>query len=153
MITMNKINSSSDDENKNMTVSKQNVTEISKILKDLLSKAYAPYSNVYVSAIAIMQDNQYYTGINIENMSFTPSICAERCAIFKAISENRYRFKELHLMSSTKKALYPCGVCLQVMSEFFKKSTPIVIYDYSGKEVTRKMFKELFPSPMSKDNL
>lgn len=136
----------------NEKINHQNIEQITQILKDLLSKTYAPYSNINVSALAITTENNYYTGVNIENMSFTPSICAERCAIFKAVSENHYHFKELHLMSSTKKALYPCGVCLQVMSEFFKNSTPIIIYDYNGKEIARKMFKELFPAPMSKDN-
>lgn len=120
-------------------------------LQNLLKKAYAPYSNVFVSAIVITNDNKKYSGVNIENASFSPSICAERCAIFKAIFEGQKNaISELHLMSSTIKPLYPCGVCLQVMSEFFNPKTEIFIYDFKGKLFDVKSLESLLPFRITK---
>lgn len=134
-------------------MTKKITNDFNQELKNLLNQCYAPYSKIYVSAIVVMKNKQLYSGINIENSTFTPSICAERCAIFKAISEEKkpLEFKELHLMSSTKQPLYPCGVCLQVMSEFFQPETPIFIYSYDKKIVNKKLLKELLPFAVTKE--
>ena len=130
-----------------------NQNQIVEKLNKLLEISYAPYSAVKVSALIITKNNQLYSGINIENMSFTPSICAERCAIFKAISENEkpQNFLALHLKSTTKKPLYPCGVCLQVMNEFFNKDTTIFIYDKNNQLFDSKKVYELLPKPTTID--
>ncbi len=121
--------------------------QIVENLQHLLTKSYAPYSKVNVSAIVVMTNNVEYFGINIENAAFSTTICAERCAIFKAISEDQgvNQFRALHLMSSPTKPLYPCGVCLQVMSEFFDSQTPIFIYDKDGKLINEQKLSELLP--------
>ncbi len=100
--------------------------------KELLQKAiearrmaYAPYSHYKVGACLLCADGSLYSGCNIENSAFGPSICAERTAIFKAVSEGKRDFLSIAIAGGEENALedklstaYPCGVCRQVMSEF-----------------------------------
>ena len=99
-------------------------------LKDNLNNSYSPYSNFKVSAIVVTKDNKYFAGVNIENKSFGGTICAERVAILKAISEGHKEFKEIHILGSEK--AYPCFICRQTFTEFFDKDTKIFIYDIDG---------------------
>ncbi len=104
-----------------------------KIKQDLLQKAreaaeqaYAPYSGFYVGAALLAEDGSIYTGCNVENASFGAGICAERNALFHAISEGKRRFTAIAVTGGTKKEesigfceiCYPCGICLQALSEF-----------------------------------
>lgn len=124
-----------------------------KKLDLLLKKAYAPYSKVKVSAIVETNDGQEYHGINIENATFTPTICAERNAIFQAIiaGSKKGDFKALHLTASTTNVLNPCGVCQQVMAEFFKPETKIYLWKNNKSKVLT--FKELMPFQVQKKDL
>ena len=81
--------------------------------------SYAPYSNFRVGAALLCEDGTVFTGCNIENASYGATICAERCAIAKAVSEGRRRFKMLAIAASGGEAL-PCGICRQVLAEFGK---------------------------------
>ena len=104
-------------------------------LNKLLNNSYSPYSNYKVCAIVVTNDNKEFFGVNIENASYGATICAERVAIFNAISSG-YRkndFKELHIASSGKPPL-PCMLCRQVFTEFFTKDTKIFIYTDEVKE-------------------
>lgn len=80
--------------------------------------AYAPYSDFKVGAALLTADGIVYIGCNIENSSYSATICAERVAISKAISEGKRDFVKLAIASDTKDYTYPCGVCRQVISEF-----------------------------------
>ncbi len=86
--------------------------------KEAKERAYAPYSNFKVGAVVESESGKIYTGSNIENSSFGLSICAERVAIFKAVSDGETKFKRLAVVADTKDPVSPCGACRQVMAEF-----------------------------------
>ncbi len=90
-------------------------------------RAYAPYSHFWVGAALLCQDGSVYLGCNIENSAYGPTVCAERTAIFKAISEGASDFAAIAIVGGGQDVpeeslapIYPCGVCRQVMSEFCK---------------------------------
>ncbi len=85
---------------------------------EMIEMAYAPYSHFRVGAAVECDDGTVYTGCNIENAAFTPTNCAERTAIFKAVSEGRRRFRRIAVAAETDGFTPPCGVCRQVMAEF-----------------------------------
>ena len=123
-------------------------------LLELLNKSYAPYSNFKVSAILETTDNNIYTGVNIENASYGATVCAERVAIFKAVSEG-YRkgeFKRLHVMVDSPKISSCCFMCRQVISEFFNNDTEIIIYNNKGEYKTYTK-EELCPLPFDSEDL
>ena len=123
-------------------------------LLELLNKSYAPYSNFRVSAIIETTDNNIYTGVNIENASYGASVCAERVAIFKAVSEG-YRkgdFKRLHVMVDSPKISSCCFMCRQVISEFFNNDTEIILYNNKGEYKTYTKEK-LCPLPFDSEDL
>ncbi|MCX5781915.1 MAG: cytidine deaminase [Elusimicrobia bacterium] len=88
--------------------------------KNAMKKSYSPYSRFRVGAALMINENKIYTGTNIENASYGLAICAERVAIFKALSEGEKKFKAIAVIPDSKDFCYPCGACLQVMSEFNK---------------------------------
>ena len=123
--------------------------------KEAMMKAYAPYSNFYVGAAYLMEDGTIFSGCNIENASYGAANCAERTAIFKAISEGRRDFKALALCGGPKgqveKPCYPCGICRQVINEFCDKDMEIVVGTKDGYEVTT--LAELLPHSFSSEDL
>lgn len=98
---------------------------------ETMANAYAPYSGYKVGAALLTADGKVYTGCNIENASYTPTVCAERTAIFKAVSEGERDFVMLAVCGGKdgqlSGAFPPCGVCRQVMAEFCPKDMPILI--------------------------
>src|SRR5690554_2545442 len=88
-------------------------------------KAHVPYSNFRVGAALITDDGKVFTGCNIEISSYSPTICAERTAIFKAISEGHKKIKAIAVVGDSDFTC-PCGVCRQVIREFGKDATIIV---------------------------
>ena len=103
--------------------------------------AYAPFSKFEVGAAVLTADGKLFTGCNIENASYGLTICAERVAIFKAVSEGYRKFKALAVVTSD--CSYPCGACLQVMAEFAPNLTVIIS---NGKSKTKILqLKELLP--------
>lgn len=123
-------------------------------LLELLNKSYAPYSKFRVSAIVETTDNNIYTGVNIENASYGATVCAERVAIFKAVSEG-YRkgdFKRLHVMVDSPKISSCCFMCRQVISEFFNNDTEIILYNNKGEYKTYTKEK-LCPLPFDSEDL
>ena len=87
-------------------------------------KTYSPYSHFGVGAALLCEDGAIYEGCNIENASYGLTNCAERTAIFKAVSEGRTKFKGLAVVADTEGPCAPCGACRQVMGEF---NIPIII--------------------------
>lgn len=104
--------------------------------------AYAPYSGFRVGAAVLGKDNRVYRGCNIENVSFGATCCAERTAIFKAVSEGQRDFKAIAVVSDAERPIFPCGICRQVMVEF--RIPTIIVGDGMGqyKEYT---LEELMP--------
>ncbi|MCP3025896.1 cytidine deaminase [Halobacillus sp. A5] len=115
-------------------------------------KAYTPYSKFNVGAALLTKDGTLYTGCNIENAAYPVTCCAERVAIFKAVSDGHYEFKELAVVADTARPVPPCGSCRQVMSEFFHPDLTIHLTNLTDTVKTVKM-SELLPFSFSPDDL
>ncbi|MBD3381336.1 MAG: cytidine deaminase [candidate division Zixibacteria bacterium] len=107
-----------------------------------MRKAYAPYSEFRVGASLVTESDDIFSGCNIENCSYGLTVCAERVALFKAVSEGCRKFKLLVLTSDSDKAIVPCGACLQVLAEFCDDLKIIV---YNGDMIGRTSLAELLP--------
>lgn len=114
-------------------------------------KAYTPYSKFKVGAAILCDDGKIFSGCNIENASFGLTLCAERVAIFKAISEGSTKFKAIAVIGNTNKPCSPCGACRQVISEF-GEDIPLIMTNLKG-EVRIKKIKELLPEAFGKNDL
>lgn len=115
-----------------------------KAAKKAQENAYVPYSNFPLGAAVLTEDENIYTGVNIENASFSLTNCAERSAIFTAVSEGNRKIKALLLISSTKNPVTPCGACRQVIKEFADGDIEIIMMTREGKELKMKS-DELLP--------
>ena len=122
-------------------------------LEQLLNNAYAPITNFKVAAIVVTKDNKEFYGVNVEDASLRAGTCAERNAIYNAIT-NGYKkgdFKEIHLMFSSKEIGTPCFVCRQLISELFDKESKI--YSYSDNEIKEYTVNELCPYPFGEGDI
>jgi len=114
-----------------------------QIAMDMTNKAHNPYSNYGVGACLVAKNDKVYTGCNIENASYGLTICAERTAIFKAVSDGEKEFKEIYI--ATKDGGYPCGACRQVMAEFCDDNLKIIIINTTTSIVIHRTLGELLP--------
>ena len=124
-----------------------------KLVK-LLENSYSPYSNFQVAAIAVMKDGKEFPGVNVENASYSATICAERSAILGAIS-NGYKKKDfdaLYVMCNNAKIGMPCFICRMTISELFEKNRKIICMNPNGEEEVHTV-EELCPYPFSDENL
>ena len=118
-------------------------------------RAYAPYSKFHVGACVEANDGSLYAGCNIENSSFSPTICAERTAIFKAVSEGKINFLKIAVVGADSENetpvnyCPPCGVCRQVMREFCGNDFEIIIAK-SCDDYKVKKLSELLPESFDK---
>lgn len=115
-------------------------------------RAYAPYSKFKVGAAVIMEDGKIYSGCNIENASYGATNCAERTAIFKAVSEGGKTIKAIAIVGDLHNYTYPCGICRQVIEEFSDDSTDIVLAKNENDYIV-KSFSEILPGAFSKKDL
>lgn len=106
-------------------------------------RAYAPYSNYSVGAAVLTDSGEIFDGVNVENAVYPLTICGERVAIFKAVSEGYKNFEAIAVV--TKNGGTPCGSCRQVMAEF-GLDTIVLIADSTGKLVQRTTVADLLPS-------
>lgn len=120
------------------------------IAKEAMAMAYAPYSNFKVGAALLCKDGTVYSGCNIENASYGATICAERTAIAKAVSEGKRMFEAIAIVCSNNTEATPCGICRQVMAEFFQNDTRIVLENNS--EIIEYTFDEVMPFVFKLDN-
>ena len=111
--------------------------------------AYVPYSNFKVGAAILADNGKIYTGCNIENASYSPTNCAERTAIFKAVSEGVTKFKKIAVVGGPNGNLEnycpPCGVCRQVISEFADEEFELILGTSKNKYVVYNFFEEVLP--------
>lgn len=114
--------------------------------KKAYENAYAPYSNYYVGAALLTKKGTIYKGCNIENASYGATNCAERTAIFKAVSEGEREFEAIAVVAKDGSTAYPCGICLQVMQEFMSDA---VVYLEKDGEIISYSLKELLPKGFS----
>ena len=112
--------------------------------------AYAPYSHYPVGAALLAASGRVYAGVNIENAAYPSSICAERVAVFKAVSEGERQFTAIAVV--TKNGGSPCGTCRQVLAEF-GLDTVVIIADQSGKVLQETTVAGLLPGSFGPQDL
>jgi cytidine deaminase len=112
--------------------------------------SYSPYSKAQVGSAVETEDGTIFGGCNIENSSFGGTVCAERVAIWKAVSEGHKRIRRVYVY--TVEGWPPCGLCRQVMSEFATDDLELIISNKEGQEI-RKTFKELMPMAFTPEHL
>jgi len=105
-----------------MNITEEKKQELAQIALDMRRMAYVPYSHHSVGAALLAKDGRIFTGCNVENSAFSPTICAERTAFVKAVSEGCREFEAIAIAGGfedvPEKYCAPCGVCRQVMTEF-----------------------------------
>ena len=116
--------------------------ELIEKAKRVRENAYAPYSNFKVGAAILTEDGEVYTGVNVENASFGLTVCAERVAVFKAISEGKRSFKAIAIVADTEDPVPPCGACRQVLAEF--GDMDVIMANLKG-DVKIARLKDLLP--------
>ena len=104
--------------------------------------SYSPYSEFSVGAAVLTSSGKIYSGANIENSSYGATMCAERVAVFKAISEGENRIEAIAIYTNAASLAFPCGMCLQVLSEF-AEDIPVVLAGDCGMREYR--LSELLP--------
>lgn len=131
-----------------------NNNELINIAINARKNAYAPYSLYRVGAALLTKKGKAYTGCNIENSAFSPTICAERTAFAKAISEGEREFAKIVIVGGKAVTDYasPCGVCRQVISEFCDGDFEIIVAK-SQDDFIIYMLSDLLPHSFSNENL
>jgi len=120
------------------------------LANDARRNAYAPYSNYPVGAALRTKSGKLYTGVNVENAAFPAGTCAERTAVFKAVSEGEREFEVIAVVSNNGGS--PCGSCRQVLAEF-GLDTVVLLADGDGKLLQETTVKELLPSAFTSEKL
>ena len=124
--------------------------ELIQVAKQARQWAYAPYSNYRVGAALLTASGRIYDGVNIENAAFPVTICAERVAVFKAISNGEHEFAAIAVV--TRNGGMPCGSCRQVMAEF-APDLAIIVADETGQVTGETTLTELLPHAFRPDSL
>lgn len=115
--------------------------------------AYVPYSGFKVGSAVLMEDNSIYSGCNIENASYGATNCAERTAIFNAVSHGHREIKAIAVVGDIHNFTYPCGICRQVMAEFAQnKEIPIIIIKSKDEYIVKTM-EDILPGAFTKIDL
>jgi cytidine deaminase len=126
--------------------------KLSKLAIDARENAYVPYSKFKVGAAVITEDGSIYTGCNIENASYGATNCAERTAIFKAVSEGHKKIKAIAVVGDMSTNTYPCGICRQVIVEFATEDIQIILVKNEEEYVVKTM-EEILPGAFTKEDL
>ena len=128
-----------------MKTSKKEREELVRRAQHAQRKAYAPYSRFSVGAALLTEGGETYEGCNVENSSYSLTICAERNAVFQAVMAGRTNFQAIAVASDDRAFLSPCGACRQVLAEF-SPSMEIILTDTRGRMKVISL-KELLPMP------
>ena len=135
-----------------------NIAEDKKLIALALEarlKAYAPYSGFYVGAALLAESGKIYQGCNIENASYGATNCAERTAVFKAVSEGERKLSAIAIVGGMREKeltyAYPCGICRQVLREFCDPENMWVIIARSETEYKKMRLSELLPESFGPD--
>ena len=114
--------------------------------------AYVPYSNFKVGSAILTADGTMYTGCNIENASLGATNCAERTAIFKAVSEGHKAIEAIAVVGDLNNYTFPCGICRQVINEFAAENIKIIVAKNENEYLVKTM-EEILPGAFSKGDL
>ncbi len=131
------------------SMNKEQLLEQSKIARE---NAYVPYSKFQVGAALLAEDGTVFHGCNIENASYGLTNCAERTAIFKAVSEGVKTFKAIAIVADTEGPCSPCGACRQVIAEFCEGDMPVYLTNLKG-DVLETTVGELLPGAFTPEDL
>ncbi len=141
---------------KNIPILEKDIVKMIQEAKGARELAYAPYSGFKVGAALFTADGQIITGCNIENAAYSPGNCAERTAVFKAVSLGVRDFKAIAIVAGKENVdeyTSPCGMCRQVLREFVNPSDFYVIMAKSEDDYKIMTLDELFPMSFGPDNL
>ena len=145
------------DNHSNIVLEDIPVKELILSAMDARKKAYAPYSGYLVGAAVLTNELRIYTGCNIENASYSSTICAERTALYKAVSEGWRKLKAIAVVGGPEKEAvnqyaFPCGVCRQVLREFATEQFVVIV---AKNENDFKIYRlnELLPESFGPENL
>ncbi|MCU7788107.1 cytidine deaminase [Pyrobaculum sp. 3827-6] len=124
--------------------------ELIERAKEVIGNAYAPYSKFRVAAVVKTKSGKIYTGVNIENASYGLTVCAERVAVFKAVSEGDRDIEAVVVYTDTEEPTPPCGACRQVIAEFNPHALIIMA---SRKKVVETNLSQLLPNAFTGEKL
>ncbi len=133
-----------------MTLTKQERRSLIELANRARSNAYVPYSNYRVGAALLTKSGRVFTGVNVENAAYPATICAERTAVFKAVSEGEREFEVLALVTDDGGS--PCGSCRQVLAEFGLDIT-VLIANGSGQLLHEMTVADLLPEAFTPKHL
>ena len=132
-----------------MSENKITSRELSCLAIEAMKKSYSPYSKFTVGAALLTRDGKVYTGANIENASYTPTVCAERVAFFTALHNGETEFEAIAIVGGlagdVQGICAPCGVCRQVMSEFCSPDFKVVLVKSNDADFEEVTLGELLP--------
>ena len=128
---------------------------LASLAREARELSYCPYSSMSVGCALLGKSGKVYLGANIENASFTPTVCAERVAFFKALTEGESEFVKIAICGGpkgkeVKKSFAPCGVCRQVMREFCTGDFEILLI---GEHIEKYTLEQLFPASFGKEDM
>lgn len=133
-----------------MTLTQQEKQSLVDQANAARQRAYVPYSNYRVGSTVRTKSGNVYTGVNVENAAYPQTMCAERVAIFKAVSEGEKEFDVITVVTDNGGS--PCGGCRQVMAEFGLE-TVVILADGSGRIVKETTVRELLPEAFTPEHL
>ena len=129
-----------------------NLTSLDSLARAAIAaaeRAYAPYSKFKVGAALLAEDGRVFTGCNVENASYGLTNCAERTAVFKAVSEGVTRFAAIAIAGGVGDVAMPCGACRQVLAEFCPPDAPVRCVSLDGSIIKDFTVGELLPGVFS----
>ncbi len=133
-----------------MNIDKNHLIDIAR---EAAQKAYAPYSNYSVGAALLTANGKIYRGCNIENCAYGDTMCAERVALFNAVSDGQRDFKAIAIAGGDKRPAYPCGSCRQVLSEFGKGDMKVYCSTLTDGKIEEYTLSDLLPVKFPIDDL
>src|SRR5512139_1849242 len=133
-----------------MSLSEQEKQSLVDLANNARQRAYVPYSHYPVGSAVRTRNGRIFTGVNVENAAYPQTMCAERIAIFKAVSEGEKEFEVITVVTDNGGS--PCGGCRQVMAEF-GLDTIVILADGSGRIVKETTVKELLPEAFTPEHL
>jgi len=133
-----------------MTITKQEKQALIDLANTARQRAYVPYSNYPVGAALRTKTGRIFTGVNVENAAYPQTMCAERVAVFKAVSEGEKEFEVISVVTDNGGS--PCGGCRQVLAEF-GLDTLVLMADRNGKLIKELTVRELLPEAFMPEHL
>ncbi len=113
---------------------------------NVLKNSYAPYSKIHVAAALETENGNIYLGVNVENASYGLTVCAERSAVFNAVTHGERKFKRIAIVTDMGEPIPPCGACCQVLAEF-NPDIEVIMYSVKSKKAVITKLSAIFTKP------